>query len=236
MDIKILFDKDAIDSKFKTGWGFSVFTKGVLFDTGEDGDFLLSNLKVANIDIDSIKKIVISHDHWDHSGGLWSILKIKNDLEVYGCKGSSNETKAKIKDFGASFIEVNQQIQIIPNIYTSGQILGFYKSRQIAEQVLIIKSKKGLVVITGCSHSGIVKIIEKVKENFKNEDIHLVLGGFHLMNKEKREVKLIVQRLKDLGINYVGPTHCTGYEAQQIFRQAFKDKYISIKVGKTITI
>ncbi len=236
MNIKILFDKSAADNKFKTGWGFSLFIDGVLFDTGEDGDFLISNLKAANIDIGSIKKIVISHDHWDHTGGLWGILKIKNDLEVYGCEGFSRETKDKIKDSGAKFIEVNQQMQIKPNIYTSGQILGFYKAEQIAEQALIIKSEKGLVVITGCSHPGILKMIEGVGENFFGEDIYLVLGGFHLMNKEKREIKLTAEKIKEANINYVGPTHCTGYQAQQILKKVFGEKYISIKVGETITV
>ncbi|MCF7895350.1 MAG: MBL fold metallo-hydrolase [Candidatus Omnitrophica bacterium] len=236
MDIKILFDKDAIDSKFKTGWGFSAFIDEVLFDTGEDGDFLLSNLKVANIDIDSIKKIVISHDHWDHTGGLWDILKIKNDLEVYGCRGFSSETKNKIKNSGAKLVEINRQMQIMPGVYTSGQVLGFYKAAQIAEQALIVKSEKGLVVITGCSHPGIVKMIESVRNNFRKEDIYLVLGGFHLMNKEKREIKLIAEKLKELKIGSVGPTHCTGYEAQQIFKETFGDKYISVKVGKVVSV
>ncbi|MFO7889374.1 MAG: hypothetical protein R6V04_03445, partial [bacterium] len=88
---------------------------------------------------------------------------------------------------------------------------------KISEQSLVVKSKKGLVVITGCSHPGITKIVEKVREIFTKQTIYLVFGGFHLMNRERREIKLIVEKLKDLGINYVGPTHCTGYEAQQIF-------------------
>lgn len=236
MDIKILFDKSAIGNKFKTGWGFSLFTEGVLFDTGEDGDFLIYNLSQANIDIDSIEKIVISHDHWDHTGGLWGILKIKNNLEVYGYKGFSSETKAKIRKSGAKFIEVNQQMQIKSNIYTSGQIIGFYKAAQIAEQALIIKTEKGLVITAGCSHPGIMKMIGGVKENFSEKDIHFVLGGFHLMNKEKREIKVIAEKLRELGVNFVGPTHCTGYEAQQIFRDIFREKYIPIEVGKTISV
>ncbi|MCF7878659.1 MAG: MBL fold metallo-hydrolase [Candidatus Omnitrophica bacterium] len=236
MDFKILFDKNAISSEFKTGWGFAVFIDGVLFDTGEDGNRLLYNLEAEGIDTNSIEKIVLSHDHWDHTGGLWPLLEAKKNLKIYGCPGFSDQIKDKIKDSGAEFIESNRSLQIKPNIYTTGEISGFYKSMKISEQSLVVKSKKGLVAITGCSHPGVVKIVEKVKESFKNEDIHLVFGGFHLMNKEKREIKLIAQKLKDLGINYVGPTHCTGYEAQQIFRKIFGNKYISIKVGKTITI
>lgn len=236
MDFKILFDKNAISSEFKTGWGFSVFIDGVLFDTGENGSFLFSNLETESISIDSLEKIVLSHDHWDHTGGIWPLLDAKRNLEVYGCPGFSNQTKDKIKGSGAEFIESNKSLQIKPNIYTTGEIFGFYKSMKISEQSLVVRSEKGLIVVTGCSHPGIVKIIEKVKKNFVNEDIYLVFGGFHLMNKEIREIKLIGQKLKDLAVNYVGPTHCAGYEAQQIFRQIFGNKYISIQVGKTITI
>ncbi len=236
MDIKILFDKDTADSKFKTGWGFSAFMDGVLFDAGESGNFLMSNLKEEGVNINSIEKIVISHDHWDHTGGLWDLLAIKSNIEVYGCLGFSEQTKEKIKSFGAKFIENHKITPIKSNIYTTGEIIGFYKSMEISEQALVVKSKKGLVVVTGCSHPGIVKIAEKVKEGFANQNIHLVFGGFHLMNKEKRQVKLIVQKLKDLGTGYIGPTHCTGYQAQQVFKEVFKDRYISVKVGKAIAV
>jgi len=236
MDFKILFDKDCLNSKFKTGWGFSVFMDGVLFDTGESGNFLISNLKEEGVNINSIEKIVISHDHWDHTGGLWDILKAKKGLTVYGCEGFSKGFKDKVEALSGKFIEVKDSIEIKENIYTTGEIIGFYKSMEISEQTIVVKSKKGLVVVTGCSHPGIVKIAEKVKEGFANQNIHLVFGGFHLMNKEKRQVKLIVQRLKDLGTNYIGPTHCTGYQAQQVFKKVFKDRYISLKVGKTIAV
>jgi 7,8-dihydropterin-6-yl-methyl-4-(beta-D-ribofuranosyl)aminobenzene 5'-phosphate synthase len=236
MDFKVLFDKDAINSNFKTGWGFSVFIDRVLFDTGEDGDSLLFNLAKEGISIDSIEKVVLSHDHWDHTGGLWALLKRKKNLKVYGCPGFSNQTKNKIKDSCGEFIENSKLLEVKTNIYTTGEIFGFYKSMKISEQSLVVKSKKGLIVVTGCSHPGVVKIVEKIKKNFKNEDIHLVFGGFHLMNKEKRQVRLIVEKLREMNVKYVGPTHCTGYEAQQIFKQTFKDKYISIKVGKTVTV
>jgi 7,8-dihydropterin-6-yl-methyl-4-(beta-D-ribofuranosyl)aminobenzene 5'-phosphate synthase len=236
MDFKILFDKDAISPEFKTGWGFSVFIDGVLFDTGEDGNLLLSNLESEGININSIEKAVISHDHWDHTGGLWPLLELKKDLKVYGCRDFSSQTKNKIKNSGAELIESSSPLQVKPNIYTTGEIFGFYKSMKISEQSLVVKSQKGLVVITGCSHPGVVKIVEQVKKIFVKEDIYLVFGGFHLINKEIREIKLIGQKLKDLAVKYVGPTHCTGYGAQQIFRQIFGNKYISIKVGKTITI
>ena len=95
--------------------------------------------------------------------------------------------------------------------------------------------EKGLIVITGCSHPGIVTILERVKEFFPQEKIFAVLGGFHLLDKGKREIDYIIEKFKSLGVEKVGPTHCTGWEAIKAFQEAYGDNFLSLGAGATLT-
>ena len=100
---------------------------------------------------------------------------------------------------------------------------------------MILKTKKGITVITGCAHSGITEIIEIVKKKF-SEKIHLVMGGFHLRNKSKEEINKIIQKFKKHNIKFVGPSHCTGETAINIFKTYYKNNFIKIDVGETIEV
>ena len=104
------------------------------------------------------------------------------------------------------------------------------------EQVFVAKTLNGITLITGCAHPGIIKIVDKVKEDFPNEKIYLVFGGFHLMEKDKREVKLVAEKLKEMKVGRVGPAHCTGYEAELIFKETYQNDFVTIKAGQTFEI
>jgi 7,8-dihydropterin-6-yl-methyl-4-(beta-D-ribofuranosyl)aminobenzene 5'-phosphate synthase len=237
MEVKIVFDNANLNEKFMPGWGFSCLVdKTVLFDTGEKAESLFANMKILKIDISKIESVVISHNHWDHTGGLWDLLKKTEYIDVYGCPDFEEEFKEKVTSLGGNFIPAGELISVKNNIFTTGEIEGKYKGSFIAEQALLIKREKGINLITGCSHPGIIKIIKKVKENFPEEKINLVFGGFHLMDKDKREIELIVKKFKDLGIEKVGPTHCTGYEAQRIFKNTYVDNFMKIAAGKIFEI
>ena len=235
MEVKIIFNNDVISNKFTSGWGFSCLVDNrVLFDTGEKAEFLFNNMQNLNIDISSIEAVVISHDHWDHTGGLWKLLEKREGLKVYGCPHFSQAFKEKVKKLKADLIEAKKIVEVRKSIFITGEILKGYSG--IPEQSLAVKTSRGITVITGCSHPGIVRIVEKVKEANLGEKICLVFGGFHLMNSDKREVRIIVERLKEIGVEKVGPTHCTGYEAQEIFKQGYADNFISIKAGQVFEI
>ncbi|MCK4520160.1 MAG: MBL fold metallo-hydrolase [Candidatus Omnitrophica bacterium] len=235
MEVKIVFNNDVVSDKFISGWGFSCLVDNrVLFDTGEKAEYLFNNMRNLNINISSIEMAVISHDHWDHTGGLWELLEKRKGLKVYACPHFSRAFKDKVKKLKAELIEAEKIIEITKNIFITGEILKEY--RGIPEQALAIKTSKGITVITGCSHPGIVRIIEKVKEANPSEKICLVFGGFHLMNSDKREVRIIAERLKEMGVEKAGPTHCTGYEAQEIFKEEYADNFISIKAGQVFEV
>ena len=237
MKIKVIFDKDTDRKNLNVGWGVSfLIEENILFDTGEKGEWLIDNMEKLKVDIKKIRKIVISHDHWDHTGGLWELLKRVENVKVYGCRGFSERFKAEVSKLGAEFVESDAVREIEKNIFVTGEMVGNYKGMFISEQALVVSTNNGLTVVTGCSHPGIVKIVEKVKSDFAGERIWLVMGGFHLMNKEKREIDLIVDSFVKMGVVNAGPTHCTGYDAQGEFKKVYKDKYVAVKVGGTIEV
>jgi len=237
MEVKIVFDNTNLNEKFIPGWGFSCLVdKTVLFDTGEKSEYLFKNMKKLDIDISKIEKVVISHDHWDHTGGLWGLLEKTEDIDVYGCPNFGEDFKKKVVSLGGNLILTEGLGKVKNNIFATGEIAGNYKGSFIAEQALLIKEKEGIIIITGCSHPGIIKIIKSIKENFPEERITFVFGGFHLMDRDIREIELIVEKFKELKVEKVGPTHCTGYEAQTIFKNEYKDQFIQIAAGKTFEV
>ncbi len=236
MRFEIICDNRIWDKKLDICWGFSCLVgKDVLFDTSENEKVLLGNMQKLNISSQDISFVVISHHHYDHIGGLSGLLRENNKIKVYGLSKFSNSFKEKVKNSGAKLIEENNFTQIIPNIYLSGEMFTHYGDNSLSEQSLVVKTDPGLVIITGCSHPGIVKIIEKVKKNLP-DPVYLVLGGFHLMEEDERIIEMIVKKFHELGVRKVGPTHCTGENAIDMFKRGYKEDFIEVGAGKTIEI
>ncbi len=236
MQLKIISDNRIWNKSLKISWGFSCLVgKELLFDTGEDEATLLFNMKALGISLEDLTTVVISHDHYDHTGGLSGILRRNPRLKVYGLSDFSSSFKQKVRNSGAELIQKDEFSRIAPGVYLTGKIVASYGGSSLAEQSLVIKADPGLVIITGCAHPGIIRILEKVKENLE-EPIYLVLGGFHLMDKDTRMIKMMVDRFRELGVKKVGPSHCTGEEAIELFKEEYKEDFLSIGVGRSIEI
>lgn len=234
-ELKILVDNYTVDKNLRICWGFScLINDKMLFDTGGSNEVLKFNMKKLNILPEKIAKIVISHDHFDHTGGLEVILKQNSNIEIYLLSDFSNELKQKVSSLGAKVVENNEFIEIDKEVYTTGKIEGKYAGDSISEQAMVIKGKEGLIIVTGCSHPLITDIIERVKKEFSEDRIFIVLGGFHLLEKDIREVELIAEKIKNLEVEKIGPTHCTGEEAIQVFREKFGNNFVQIGVGATL--
>ncbi|MDD5614224.1 MAG: MBL fold metallo-hydrolase [Candidatus Omnitrophica bacterium] len=237
MRIKIIFDKVSENKNLYTGWGVSfLINDEVLFDTGENGSWLINNLKVLKTDIDKISAVVISHDHWDHTGGLWELLKKKKDLTVYGCSNFSAEFKKNVKNLGARLLERENFTEIAENIFVTGEIAGAYKGAYMPEQALAVKTGRGITVVTGCAHPGIVKITETVKDKFPGDKTYFVFGGFHLAGEDSKTVENIAKKLKEMGVEKAGPTHCSGPEAENIFKKLYQNGFLNIVTGMELEV
>jgi 7,8-dihydropterin-6-yl-methyl-4-(beta-D-ribofuranosyl)aminobenzene 5'-phosphate synthase len=98
-----------------------------------------------------------------------------------------------------------------------------------------LNTKKGLVVMTGCSHPGIVEMLKEVKSTF-NKNIYMVFGGFHLLEKSENEMKEIIEDMKALGVVKCGATHCTGVKQTQMIKEAFGTNFFELGVGNNIIL
>lgn len=228
--IKIYYDNQTSSPKFLPGWGFSALVKyngtNILFDTGGDEKILRWNMKRFDSDAKYIKYVFISHHHWDHVNGLGGILR--KDQNVYILQSFPKSIKEKIEKYGANRIEVTEFTEILPGVYSTGPL-----GQEIEEQALILDTSDGLIVLVGCSHPGIDKMLKFAKDKLK-KDVYLVVGGFHLYQKSMAFVKNLAKELKDLGIRKVGPCHCTGSQAISIFKQEFGNDFIEVKAGSIV--
>lgn len=230
MKLKIVVDEKADKAELYTGWGFSCYVKGVLFDTGADGAGLLQNLDLLDIPLSKIKKVVISHDHWDHHGGLWELLRIKPDLPVYGCAGFSSDTIMKIKNSGGRWIPVSSPCEIVNGLFSTGELHALYNGEYKGEQGLVLKSKMGISLISGCAHPGIVNMADIVIKQIPSEKLNIILGGFHLFRQKDIEVVHIINELKGKGFTRIIPLHCSGDYARKVCRSE------NILTGSDITL
>jgi 7,8-dihydropterin-6-yl-methyl-4-(beta-D-ribofuranosyl)aminobenzene 5'-phosphate synthase len=232
--LTILYDNNPYDYRLKSSWGFSCLIelegKTILFDTGGDGGILLYNMRVLNKDPKTIDMIVLSHIHGDHTGGLWSLLREKSTLKVYVPDSFPREFEQRVKEYRAEMVRVDASLEIDRGIYSTGEM-----DHGIKEQSLIINTPKGVVLITGCAHPGIIEIIEKAKTIAK-KDIYMVIGGWHLSSAGEREIKGIIDAFQRIGIQKVAPCHCTGDRALAMFKREYGEHFIKAGVGRIINI
>lgn len=237
MQIKIIAVGSTKWERFIYRWGISyLIGQDLLFDTFGDPYVFLRNVERMNIDLSKIKHIVISHDHWDHISGLWYIINRYKDINVYICPNFDIKIKERIRFFGVNVVETKGFLRIKDEIYSTGEIEGRFKNINISEQTLVVNSENGLIVITGCAHPGILTILKEVKKNFPDKEIFCALGGFHLLDKERKDIELIVNEFKKMGIKKVGPTHCSGKLAEEIFQKQYRENFISIRAKEIIQI
>jgi 7,8-dihydropterin-6-yl-methyl-4-(beta-D-ribofuranosyl)aminobenzene 5'-phosphate synthase len=217
MKFTILYDNKA-KKGLKQGHGFSCLVEGqtnVLVDTGWDGHLLLSNMEQLGITLESVDSIFLSHSHWDHIGGLPTILNQNKNLELFYPTWFSTNLKREVKA-RAKLTETSIATQIADRMYTTGEL-----GRDIKEQSLVVSTEKGNIIVTGCSHPGLDVIVKKAR-TFGS--VYGVIGGFHGFDDYP-----VLQ-----GIPMIVPCHCTEHKTE--IKERYPDTCEIGFAGKIITI
>ena len=214
----------AYEPRLQTDWGFACLVEGpgltLLFDTGGKGDLLLQNMRELNIDPRTVDAVFLSHAHGDHTGGLAAFLAANPRVTVYLAASFPAAIKATVRGAGAALVEVTGPLEIGIWAHSTGEL-----GAQIREQALVLETPRGLVVITGCAHPGVVELTRRAQETVEGP-VYLALGGFHLGNANAAQIVDTITGLQALGVQHVAPSHCTGAAARCALAEAFGPAYL----------
>lgn len=197
-------------------WGFSCLIEeaGLLFDTGAKGDVLVSNMRALGIDPAAIRRLVLSHDHWDHIGGIEAVLAANPAAEVYVHDAFSEKTLSEIRKYTEPRI-VTEWTEVANGIAVTGPL-----GTDIREQSLVLSTPGGHLVVTGCAHPHIGRIIERVSAA---GPVRGVIGGFHTVTGEDIDALA--------GVAYLGTSHCTDRIGE--LAERYPGSFVPGGVGKT---
>jgi 7,8-dihydropterin-6-yl-methyl-4-(beta-D-ribofuranosyl)aminobenzene 5'-phosphate synthase len=239
--------------------------KRILFDTGNNPEILEQNAKAKRVDLSKLDFVVMSHRHGDHIGGLSYLLRVNPGVKIYAPKegfgvfGADlpsafyrkdlslppeqryyNGAPPEVMHFGsawprANFELVDKNVEIAPDIHLIALVSDKPGTLELHELSLAINTHDGMVIVVGCSHPGVDRIVAAAATI--NPRIHVIAGGFHLVATSDADIERIVAALHETyKVKYVAPGHCTGEPAFTAFKKAFGDHYLYAGLGTTVDL
>lgn len=236
--LTVLYNNHSRNPLVRPAHGMACLVEGlertVLFDTGGDGVILLDNMKALGKDPQAVDAVVISHAHWDHTGGLFVFLhQARPGIEVFVPKSVSALFREHVALLGAKPTVVDAPLEILRGLHSTGEMGDAKLPADRREQALVFAGEAGAVVLTGCAHPAIVEIVRQA-HHLVPGPIDAVIGGFHLKDAEADVAARAIAGLKGLGIRRIGPSHCTGDTHTEAFRRVWGDGLIDFDAGTTL--
>jgi len=253
--------------------GLSIFMEtdrgNYLLDTGQ-GKTIVNNALVLGLDLRTIKGIIMSHHHWDHTGGLGPVLDLKGAVNIYAHPSFFKESysvtgntvryigvpypRPLLEAKGATFKFSDEFRSIEPGMWLTGEVPrrtdyelgdqkqvvksgeGYVKDDLLDDQSVVIETEKGLFIVLGCCHSGIINTLSYIEEKMGQRHIHAVIGGTHLgpVSDEQREKSIAA--LKRFDIDRLGVSHCTGLKTATRLASEFGDRFFFCNVGTVVEV
>lgn len=230
-----------------------------LFDTGQ-GEVLCHNAERLDIDLAQISAVILSHGHDDHTGGLEKLLEINHAIEVFAHKDlflpKYKRSEEELEFIGTdikedqinNFSDVDDKIILDEGVYLTGMVDAdretYINDKYIIKKdgqnmvdsfdddiSLYIETDRGIVILLGCSHKGVVNIIEDIREKTGGKRIRAILGGMHLKHSSSEEIEDIVNYLKEINFDLLVPIHCTGVKAAMMMKDSFGARVKLASVG-----
>jgi len=236
LTVTIIYDNRVVAEGLESAWGFACLVEGlektILFDTGGDGPILLRNMAELGIEPRDVDLVVLSHAHWDHTGGLADFLDVHSGVTVYLLESFPDEIGDDSRSRGAGVIKVSEPTELCGGATSTGEMVG---QTGIQEQSLVLSTDSGVAVVTGCAHPGIVSTVERAKE-MTDRDVLVIIGGFHLFKDSDASVRRIVSRLQELEVRWAAPCHCSGDSAIQRFADAYGHAFLPCRAGSVIPV
>lgn len=236
--VTTLVDNDVWKKGLTSSWGLSLYVETytererhiILMDTSGSFDALSKNVSKLDVDLSDIEAVFISHWHGDHCGSLSHVLPLlKQQTPVYVPSENSFGIR-EIRDAGGVPRVCSEPVEFMEGVMSTGGI-----GRWLSEHSLILNLRnKGLVVLTGCAHPGIVNIVKRAQQASGLSRVYAVIGGFHISGA--REGINVANFLRKVGVKLVSPCHCTSVHAKSAIANVMKESYVKNGSGKVFSI